>query len=1093
MNAIFPDIFAVNGFRSRNPIRQLSKPGFRQAGQLVSFSYNRSQRFLFRASDSDEETLIVSTKKNLPEGHLRIIQASVDTTGDTIDLSDGIWLRHPALEVCVESYDYQRVIQRVIDSWNGAFAYVQENVEKNIVGLRSPQIGAIHAVHAHWAVSEGPATVVMPTGTGKTETMLSVLVSAPCTKVLVIVPTDALRTQLSNKFITLGILRVPNCTILRETAQYPVVCTLHHVPRSEEEIDAIFGRSQIVVATSSVVALCKTAVQERIAFHCSHLFVDEAHHAEAPTWSAFKEKFRNRRILQFTATPFREDGKPLDGKIIFKYPLRKAQHEKYFKPIQFKPVTEFNPKLVDLAIATKAIVQLRVDESKGHILMARVGTVEHANKVFQIYNQYPEFNPVQLHTGIKSNKEREQSRQQIISGKSRIVVCVDMLGEGFDLPELKIAAFHDIRKTLAVTLQLAGRFTRTRSDLGDATFIANTADVDVQDELRKLYSRDPDWNILLPELSEKIIAEQISLQEFLNGFTDFTDDIPLNTVKPATSMVVYKTSCSGWSPESFRDGIPAIDSCERVYHTHNITEHTLIVVTARRLPVVWTEVETLFRWDWELYVAIWSPDQNLLFINNSTNSGNYKSLAQALAGETATLIKGQDVFRSFAGVKRLRLQNVGLTERLGRNVRYTGRMGADVESGVSDIQRRRAQKTVLAGVGYEDRDKTSVGASRKGRIWSHRREHVDKMIAWCKRIGQKLLDETINTDEILKGTLESKLLSERPHQMPISADWPEEMYKECEAHWLFVIDNQEYYIHELNIEVVSPDAQSPLRIKISTEEVAIAMELEFFDDEGNPDFRFVMHENKQVEIRYGRTSQPLTEFFYQNPPIIWFANGASLEGNDYTELKEIITPYEASRIEAWDWNGTNIRKESQGKQKEQDSIQAKVINELRGRDFQMIIDDDGSGEVADVVAVQLVGSPASPSQINVEFYHCKYSLESTPGQRIEDLYAVCGQAQKSVAWMCSPDKRVDIFTHLLRREARRRELNSTSRYEVGDDDLLHAIREMIRMTFMTLKIFIVQPGVSKSRVTNSQLELMSVTENYLSETYQIPFGIITSK
>ena len=66
------------------------------------------------------------------------------------------------------------------------------------------------------------------------------------------------------------------------------------------------------------------------------------------------------------------------------------------------------------------------------------------------------------------------------------MVCVDMLGEGFDLPELKIAAFHDIRKTLAVTLQLAGRFTRKRPDLGNATFIANTADVNVQDELRNL-------------------------------------------------------------------------------------------------------------------------------------------------------------------------------------------------------------------------------------------------------------------------------------------------------------------------------------------------------------------------------------------------------------------------------------------------------------------------------------------------------------------------------------------------------------------------------------------------------------------------------
>ena len=52
-----------------------------------------------------------------------------------------------------------------------------------------------------------------------------------------------------------------------------------------------------------------------------------------------------------------------------------------------------------------------------------------------------------------------------------------MLGEGFDLPQLKIAAFHDIRKSLAVTLQLAGRFTRSRQDLGEATFIANIADL----------------------------------------------------------------------------------------------------------------------------------------------------------------------------------------------------------------------------------------------------------------------------------------------------------------------------------------------------------------------------------------------------------------------------------------------------------------------------------------------------------------------------------------------------------------------------------------------------------------------------------------
>ena len=123
--------------------------------------------------------------------------------------------------------------------------------------------------------------------------------------------------------------------------------------------------------------------------------------------------------------------------------------------------------------------------------MARVESVARAKEVFELYRRYSEFNPVQLHTGIKSLRQREAIRRQIITGESRIVVCVDMLGEGFDLPELKIAAFHDIRKTLAVTLQLAGRFTRARPDLGDATFVANTADISVQDELRKLYTRDP--------------------------------------------------------------------------------------------------------------------------------------------------------------------------------------------------------------------------------------------------------------------------------------------------------------------------------------------------------------------------------------------------------------------------------------------------------------------------------------------------------------------------------------------------------------------------------------------------------------------------
>jgi Type III restriction enzyme, res subunit len=52
-----------------------------------------------------------------------------------------------------------------------------------------------------------PATVVMPTGTGKTETMLALLVAARPDRLLVLVPSDSLREQVAAKSGTLGVLQ----------------------------------------------------------------------------------------------------------------------------------------------------------------------------------------------------------------------------------------------------------------------------------------------------------------------------------------------------------------------------------------------------------------------------------------------------------------------------------------------------------------------------------------------------------------------------------------------------------------------------------------------------------------------------------------------------------------------------------------------------------------------------------------------------------------------------------------------------------------------------------------------------------------------
>lgn len=78
-------------------------------------------------------------------------------------------------------------------SWKGKFHFKKGDKDKEIPGLRSPQLGALHAIFSHIEMGEEErAIIVMPTGTGKTETMLSFMIANQCARTLVLVPSDAL-------------------------------------------------------------------------------------------------------------------------------------------------------------------------------------------------------------------------------------------------------------------------------------------------------------------------------------------------------------------------------------------------------------------------------------------------------------------------------------------------------------------------------------------------------------------------------------------------------------------------------------------------------------------------------------------------------------------------------------------------------------------------------------------------------------------------------------------------------------------------------------------------------------------------------------
>jgi superfamily II DNA or RNA helicase len=1089
INLRFPAVPAFPEHRLRvGAISQIAHAETEISCDVYPFDKSGCRGWIAQTSEKDIILLTPQRKGDFPKDFKKILH--VDKSEKTINGAERLtWIQHPVCAPSETSIDFNAEVERVLDSWKNQFSWIEEDPEVGLGGLRTPQIAALHAIHAHFPISDEVATVVMPTGTGKTEVMLATLVSLRCRRLLVIVSTDILRTQMVGKFRTLGLLT--KVGVASPQCLFPVVGKLDKIPSTADDVDDFFAKCNVIVTTMQVAGQCEELIQKRMAHHCPCLFIDEAHHVSAPTWDRFRKKFATNRVFQFTATPYRNDGRHIGGKIVFNYRLRKAQEAGYFKQIRFTPIIEFSKTKSDEAIAVHAVAQLREDVAKGlaHILMARVETVSRAKEVFKIYEALaPEFAPVQLHSDVPP-KERSENRHKVITGESRIVVCVDMLGEGFDLPELKIAAFHDVKKSLPVTLQLAGRFVRSQSSapIGEPTFIANIGDADVNDELRTLYSHDSDWNALLPQKSEAVIQKQIDLMSLIDGFKGSIKNLALQHLRPAMSTVIYKTRCRDWAPENFPKGIDAIESYESVNYDVNRERNILVAVLGRKVPVDWARADEVFTWEWDLLVAIWDRDRNLLFINSASNSGYYNKLAEAVAGDGVELINGREVFRCLSGINRLLLQNVGLIDQIGRLVRYTMRAGRDVEAYLTAAQKWNSSKGNIFGVGYEGGEKTSIGCSYKGRIWSRKVCNLDTLHKWCVNVGEKLLDDRIDPDKVLNGTLEPVPISSRPAMVPIAIEWPERIYDPRTAYRFLVEDGTDLSLDDVELRLKNLTENGPLEFEIFSEFTSIGFILDIFDNNGSSDYSLKKTDKREAVIRFGSQSKAVCDFFNDDPPIIWFADGSSIRGAVQYCPKHAIEPYDRERIEPWDWSslGVDITKESQGVERFPDSIQYAVIRRLlEDGAFGVVFDDDGPGEIADVVAVR-----AEDDKIVIQLYHCKFSREKEAGARIEDMYEVCGQAQKNIFWL---DEHRVLFRHLMARGAKRDAEGQTSRYQKGDMNELLLIQNMTYMKPIVTRVYVVQPGLSKKGASEKQLALLSVTENYLMETYKLPFAVIAS-
>jgi superfamily II DNA or RNA helicase len=361
-----------------------------------------------------------------------------------------------------------------------------------------------------WAAApdESVAILGLPTGYGKSELIALAPFLFASRRTLVIAPSVVVRAQLAERIEKQEHLRKKG--IVPKQLPHPRV--KEHVGIIDEPADwALLEPFDVVVSHTQSVSPTGGPVADPPDPNLFDLILfDEAHHLGAPSWTGVRIAFPGAAAVGFTATPYRRDRRALPGRTIFQYPIGKAVEEKFFVPISYRLVkSDASVEGRDKAVATEAIAELRRRDVAGHAaarLLVRADTVQRAETLQQLYTQLDSGVQLEVITHQTSPQELSKATERLKSGQSSGVAFVGVLGEGFDLPSLKIAAYHNPHRSLPVTIQFAGRVARTESadavSAPEEHAVLIAAADDHPEILAELHKDGQQWDQLIPDLAK---------------------------------------------------------------------------------------------------------------------------------------------------------------------------------------------------------------------------------------------------------------------------------------------------------------------------------------------------------------------------------------------------------------------------------------------------------------------------------------------------------------------------------------------------------------------------------------------------------------
>ncbi|GGO41806.1 DEAD/DEAH box helicase [Deinococcus humi] len=962
-------------------------------------------------------------------------------------------------------------------------SYFQEHAGKvTLLGsaderLRNNQIGAIGAVQAHFSLSDQPALVAMPTGTGKSAVLIVLAFLLQARRVLVITPSIVVREQIAEGFQTL--------TILKKTGTLPPDCPEPVVTQVEGYLSdtaawEALRTADVVVASPPSVSPSPGRVIEPPDELFDLVLVDEAHHAEAPTWKSLLDHFPKARRVLCSATPFRNDRQTLGARIVYHYPLRRAQRENIFSEITFVPVTASTPEDADIAIAQQAQAMFERDQAAGldHRVMVRTTQKNRAKALKQVYTDHTTLKLEEVHSGmtLKTIKARLKKLRE---GELDGVIAVDMMGEGFDFPNLKIAAIHAPHKSLPVTLQFIGRFARTGfkgQPIGDATFIAE--ENSIRHDEYSLYSPDePDWGEIIANLGDRRVQKEVARQEFFDTFlktvtsADDTDPISrlaLGHFEPFFHVKIYQLpDPAGFELEASPQGL----TVQYAEVSRDLNVSAMVWVSGQKPR--WLRPSLLQDVKYHLLIVYFDQPSNLMFVCSTLKEDDiYDLVLDSFAPPGAHEIAAPLLRRVMTDWKDPELYSIGMRNRQAAIGQESYRMlsGGAAHHAVSKRDGKRFTRGHAFGASVEGAGKKTLGiSSNYAKVWSLQNGDLSKLVVWCQALAAKLADPASDTkttplDMLDGGQIITSFPDSSQHTL-IMADWPAKIYKAAgrskTLHLTSPAQPGGKTVHPLELELrVRPDqcTHDTLRFDVHCFSETVECQLKL---EPLPRHSVLPGQTCTLEsLSAGKKAGTFAEFLDGHAPEFWFEDLTTVTRNVQYAPIDFDERVPADTFERVDWTAAkvDIKAEITAKQPGTISIQEYLRQRLEGQ-HQVVFFDHETGEAADFITLDATGDPQRP--IVMHFCHCKGSSEVKAGSRVEDMYEVLGQCIKCMRYR----DRNALRAHLIDREKKYQAAGSGSRYVTGDAMMMTTILSTPGSLVLPITVWAVQPGLNSTKAT----------------------------